>query len=253
MYPFEKFLVTEVDDIKTLPLLHNCSAYHFEQILASGFLDATDCKVFNEKLLYTYYGTPSYRLNFKTSTSNILNFLVCFIIDGEKAKGLYKIFPFDSGAFIHLPEFKSLLTKEDTEIDNFQLSPELKSAKKIVKSFYKTNENYIRETPDLMIDINDDQEDLLDYKNIIEYKDDSIIDNRKSTVELIFNTRIELSKDIIKQIIIPKDFLDNPKLISLIQEKTGIDTPLTYRTCRGNPNEFFGLIRDKYLDFEDLL
>lgn len=249
---FEESLISDVEDIKTLPLLHNCSGYHFIQILNSGFLEATDCKVFDEKLLYAYYGIPSYRLNFNTSTSDILNFMVCFIIDGEKTEGLHKIFPFDSGAFMHLNEFRSLFSKQDTEISNFELSPELNSAKKIIKSFYKTNKNYIDESPDLMIEIKEGQEELIDYKNVIEYTEDSKIDNRKSTVELIFNTEIKLSEGTIKQIIIPKEFLDNPEILPLIKEKTGIDAPITYRTCRGNPNEYFGVIRDKYFEFEKL-
>lgn len=249
---FENSLLPDVEDIDFLPLLHNCTAYSFEQILNSGFLEATTCKVFDENLLYTYYGTPSYRLSFKYSTSNPLNYMVCFIIDGEKVEGLYKIFPFDSGAFISLPEFKSLFFKEDTDINNFLLTPELNSAKRIIKSFYRTNENYVEETPDLMIDIEKEQEDLINYKKLIDFKDDSIIDNRKSTIELIFNDKIKLSEGIIKQVIIPKNFLDDKNIISLIKEKTGIEEPLTYRTCRGNPNEFFGTIREKYLDFVNL-
>lgn len=171
--------------------------------------------------------------------------MVCLIIDGEKVNGLNKMFPFDSGAFKRMPEFRTLFVEENTNIDNFRLLPELNSAKKVIKTFYKSNENYINEQPDQNIKIEEDQDYLGYYKKLIENKEDNKFDNRKSTIELIFDKDILLAPEIIKQIIIPKNFLDDKEVVQLIKDKIGINTPLTYRTCRGNPNEFFWIDKRK--------
>lgn len=249
---FKDCLLYDVEDIAFLPLLHNCSAEVFVKILKSGALKVTDCNVFGQKLLYAYYGLPSYRLNFKDSTSKLSNFMVCFIIDGEEVNGLNKMFPFDSGAFKRMPDFRALFVEENIDIDNFKLLPELNSAKKVIRTFYKSNENYINEKPDINIKIEEDQDYLGCYKKLIENKEDGKFDSRKSTIELIFDKDIVLAPKIIKQIIIPKNFLDNIEIVQLIKDKIGIEEPLTYRTCTGNPNEFFGIIRERYLDFEKL-
>lgn len=249
---FNDYLIPDIEDIRALPLLHNCSAEVFLEILKTGALKATDCKVFTEKLLYAYYGTPSYRLSFKGSTSKFSNFMVCFIIDGEKVNGLHRMYPFDSGAYKSMSEFRQIFVDEDTDIDDFRLNPVLDSAKRVIKTFYKSNKNYIEEKPDINIKIEDDQNSLGSYKKLIEYKKDSKFDSRKSTIELIFNKDIKLASGIIKQIIIPKNYLDDSEVIKLIKNKMGIDLPLTYRTCTGSPNDFFGAIREKYLDFENL-
>lgn len=68
---FRDCLLPDVEDIQLLPLLHNCSAEVFVKILKSGALKITDCNVFDEQLLYAYYGLPSYRLSYKDSTSKL--------------------------------------------------------------------------------------------------------------------------------------------------------------------------------------
>lgn len=246
---FEKSLLNDVEGMAYLPLLHNCSGYNFKKILESKSLKATSCQVFKEDLLYAYYGKPSYRLSSKIVTSDFMKYMVCFIIDGEKVSGIDKIYPFDSGAFMQMPDFRAAYFDNKVQIDDFKLSPELRSAKKVVRSYYGINKNYLEDQPELCIEIDDHISNAGYYNRLINDTTDSSFDGRKSTIELIFNTDLALNKEAIRQVIIPRVFLDDKEIREGLASQMGIDAPLTYEVRRGNPNEFFGAILNLYLNF----
>jgi hypothetical protein len=44
-----------------LPLVHITRAYAFDTILDGDTLEPKPCDIFNEKLIYLFYGRPAYR------------------------------------------------------------------------------------------------------------------------------------------------------------------------------------------------
>lgn len=249
MGKFQDVLQTEIEGILPLPLLHTCDAYSFRAILENMKLLPQMCDVFNINLLYTYYGIPSYRTNYGLATRNSAYFPICIILDTDKSPKFHKIYPFDSGAFEKKPELKQTFFHHQTDILDFELDASISSAMQVIKTFYQSNDNYIFEKPDINKEFSHFDFEALSYKNLISDETNNEIDSRASSIEIIFNEEITLSKSTVQQIIIPNCFKDDKKISSLINEKLGIDESLGYSTFRGSPKEYFGQIRNEYLDF----
>lgn len=249
MSRFESILVDEIDELNNLPLLHTCDAYKFRSIVEELILKPTTCDVFNTELLYAYYGLPSYRIKNNKATNNPAHYMTCFILNTEASDTFSKIYPFDSGAFFKLNEIKENFFHNDTKIDDFELSGSISSAKKVIKTFYKTNENYLKQTPLLTKELSYLDFEANGYKNLISFNGSSSFDDRASSIEVLFDKEIKLNKKSVKQIIIPKCFKDDEYAMKLIKEKFDIEIPLTYDTHKGNPSEFFGLLRNEYFKF----
>lgn len=248
MSSFQNTLQTEVEDIISLPLLHTCDAFGFRNMLQDLKLIPQECDVFNSKLLYTYYGVPSYRINFNNATVNTAYYPVCLILDSTKINQFHKMYPFDSGAFIKKSEIKEQFFHSKTNIVDFELDADISSAKKVIKTFYETNENYIDENP-ISKSFNAMDFEALGYQNLISNQQSSKVDNRASSIEIIFNEDIVLDKNILKQLIVPNCFKDDVKAKTLMNDNFGIDNPIGYETFRGMPSEYFGLIRSKYIQY----
>ena len=249
MSRFEKVLAEEIDGLDNLPLLHTCDAYTFRNILEELSLKPTKCDVFNTELLYTYYGLPSYRVKLNKATNNPAHYMICFILNSKDSDNFAKVYPFDSGAFFKLNEIKEQFFHNETKIDDFELSGSIISAKKVIKTFYDTNDNYLNQSPSMTKELSQLDFEANGYKNLINFKGSSSFDDRASSIEILFDNEIRLDSNSVKQIIIPKCFRDDVYAMKLISEKLNIEKPLTYNTHRGNPSEFFGLLRDEYFKF----
>lgn len=248
MNRFENILSNETQNIDSLPLLHTCDAFAFRSILEELVLKPTMCDVFKTNLLYTYYGLPSYRTSYDKPTSSASNYMICFILESENTSNVSKVFPFDSGAFVKYETIKDSYFHKNTKIDDFELSGNINSAKRIIKTFYSSNENYIKQTPTQNV-FPILEFEAEGYNNLISSKANSNFDDRTSSIEVLFDNEILLEKKTVKQLIIPKCFKDDVYAMELIKEKFEIETPLTYNTHRGSPREFFGLLRSEYLTF----
>jgi len=249
MSNFQNALLTEIDDIITLPLLHTCDAHGLRKILQTMELVPQKCDVFDSKLLYTYYGIPSYRINYTNATVNPAYYPVCLILESSSIDEMYKVYPFDSGAFFKKESIKKNFFHHDTEIVDFELEANIKSAKKVIKTFYNSNENYINEKPNVSKKFNLFDFEAEGYKNLISNPQNSDVDNRASSIEIIFNTKISLTDNTVKQIIMPNCFQDDEVIMKLLHSNFNISCPIGYDLFRGIPREFYALIRTKYLDF----
>jgi hypothetical protein len=175
--------------------------------------------------------------------------MICFILESEQFNDFHKIYPFDSGAFHKVPEMKENFFHDKTEILEFELDTKILSAKKVIKTFYETNKNYLNQQPKPSKEFSIIDFEANGYNNLINNNADGILDDRASSIEVIFDKKIVLSKETVKQIIIPNCFKDDEKVSSLIKDNFGLEEPLGYGTSRGNPNESFGQIRTEYFNF----
>lgn len=246
---FQEALISDVDDIISLPLLHTCDAFSFRSILDNGALMPQLCDVFSSDLLYTYYGIPSYRTNYGMATTNPALHMICIILNSEKLDEIYKIYPFDSGAFEKLPLMKETFFHPKNKILDFEVDNSLDGAKRVIKTFYETNENYVEQRPKATQRFNSLAFEAQNYQTLISHKGNSILDDRASSIEIIFDKKIPLTKETVKQVIIPNSFKDDEYNRDLIKDKLNIDNPIGYSTFRGNPRDNFGVIRNEYFKF----
>lgn len=249
MSKFEDVLDNDITSLVTLPLLHTCDAFSLRSIIEEMQLVPQKCDVFNIELIYTYYGIPSYRSNYKKATQHPAFYMICLILDGDKFNDFHKVYPFDSGAFEKLPDFKNSFFHPKNKIKDFEVNDGIGGAKKIVKTFYNSNQNYVVQSPQIHKKFGVFDFEAISYSNLINSKINSSLDDRTSSIELIFDKKIELNSDTVKQLIIPSVFLDDTKVKSLIKSNLGIETPITYSTFKGSPIENFGQIRNEYFKF----
>ena len=236
--------------LKVLPILHTCDAYGFRSILDSKELQPQRCDVFDKDYLYAYYGVPSYRIKTNAATNNLSLFPVCCILDYEKVDNLIKIYPFDTGAFMKMDEIKKQHFHPKMKLENFELIPNIKNAVRVVEKFYKTNLNYIKKRVQIKSENLDPVNfEAHSYFSLITDGALSKTDDRVSTIELIFNNAITLSKDTLINIILPSSFMDDKKISKTIRDDFNISSPFVYHTVKGDPQEYFGLIYNTYLSF----
>lgn len=242
----------EANDLKILPILHTTRVYNLLQILENKEISIKDCPVFKQKYLYAFYGIPSYRVKSEGAKRHNENLPVCFILDNTFLPNINKLHPFDSGAFVNLPQIKHDFFNEEMEISEFELEPKIDVAVKCVKKFYTTNFNYLEEKPSVNLDdFNPSDFHVRGYSSLISNNAKRKYDSRVSTIELIFNEKINLNKHSLKQIILPNSFRDDPRVKELLETEYEIINPIGYHTFTGNSSEFYGTIYNKYRDFLD--
>ncbi|WP_298514226.1 hypothetical protein [uncultured Kordia sp.] len=238
--------------LKILPILHSCEAFDFLSILESRQLKPYKCDVFKKDYLYAFYGIPSYRKLIQGSKGNASYFPVCFIMDYDKIPDMSRLHPFDTGAFSKLSNIKEDHFHEKVGITHLELDPSIEEAKKVIKKFYKTNENYVLHKPKLSLDdVSLLNQPAYGYTSLINDKSSTKYDNRVATIELIYSENIELDSSSLLQVIAPKSYLAEDEIKEILTNDFGIIDPIGYRTIKGNPLEYFGAIYDKYLDFTE--
>src|SRR5215218_641104 len=97
---FAKFVADAEEALPRLPLFHNCDGLSFRDILSVDQLKPSKCSVFNEDLLYFFYGRPAYRAvkDGNAVSSNSL-YPICIVVRPDAPLSPVRIAPFDTGAF----------------------------------------------------------------------------------------------------------------------------------------------------------
>ena len=197
---------------RLMPLFHVCTSYAFRSIFNDLKLDTKPCKVFNESLLYFFYGKPAYRVR-ETNVRDSSMFPVCWGIDANSIKNIVRVFPFDSGAF---EEILSKKIADHFELDNFKLYNNLEAVQRFISFFYKTNDNYFFGRPSL----NDASipPQAYELQSLLSLADDrgNSADDRANTIEIQINEPIEIESIDIKILGIPAPLLNDPAVVAFL-------------------------------------
>lgn len=244
---FAKSIKTSRGTKPLLPLVHNCEAYDFREIMESESIAPTLCDTFsNEELSYFFYGKPSYRTA-KTSDASSMSayFPTCFVIDAPKLNFPKRVFPIDSGAF-SAKLFNEFMHRK-TDISDFSLPPKVDSAARVVSYFFGKNRSYYDSKPK-QVDITPIEFEVQSYYELISHKAPTQFDDRRASIELQYNDHIELNKTKVHLVIIPNAFLDEPFIKKKILEEWKAEIR-TYYTTHCNPNEYISTINRELRDF----
>ena len=242
------FVNNTTSNLDSLPINHILETYAFrELIMGSPTLKTNLCDVFNEQLLYFFYGIPSYRLSKNNKSSKLSSlYPVCIVLDIYKCGVPHRIIALDSGGFDN-NIFKDFF-HEKTSLDDLSLYPTIETGKKFVAAFYGNNKNYLYNNPLDDIKHNPLEFELEGYIELIRTKQISNYDDRASTLEMQYTQDIELDKTKVKLVVLPAILMDDPEVKKLLEEDWE-STVETYTTYRANPNEFMSTIKTKVLDF----
>lgn len=245
MNEFDRFVATFPPATPLLPLFHVCDALGFRGIQKEETLKTNNCTVFQQDLLYFFYGRPSYRIRgHGVPTSNPSLLPVCFVLDFEKIGPPHHVYPFDSGA-AHANMFVDFFPDECGNAD-FALTPNCEAPARIVSCFYETNWRYfLEEGAAREIKAMDIEAQV--YQNLLENKGDTKYDNRRSTVEVAYAAHVPLTKENFLAIVIPITMLNDQRVTDFIASYNA--KTLTYITSHENPGGYHAAIKTKVYDF----
>lgn len=232
-----------------LPLVHTTQAQSLRDIMASKSLSPKDCPVFaGEKLIYLFYGKPSYKVSGTTQKNWLMP--ICFLIKINSLQSIKRIYPFDSGAFNagRHPDYLKTF-----DIGQFEVSG-ANDPSKIVGAFFKTIKDYFRLTPiegsqfrsEHSLGIMDHE--ILALRDLAGDSSLDGIDDRRFCVEIQTEDEISLTPGNVQAIILPYDYFEDPSVVRFVE--TDLEaTPLPYDCFSLTSAEHTAIIYSKVLEF----
>jgi hypothetical protein len=242
MTDFRKIVSSQEDMAEELPLIHTSLSENLDHFVASHKIEAAHCDVFNENLVYLFYGRPAYRSKKgQVSGESVRLCPVCFVFKPYTvSKRAYRVFPCDSGALSnHI--FNPPLTVED--LKDLELEPRIESARRLVPLLFENNHNYYvgkarTSRPPFSTGSPGQQfHELLLKKGPVGY------DDRKSAIEVQVKKHISL-RDQLLFVILPGEFLDTDNIKRTIFADWRC-YPIPYETTMGDaPSAYYAVIRE---------
>jgi hypothetical protein len=208
----ESISLEEIEEIKTLPLSHNCQFQQMLEILTDKTIKASNCKRFKgEELAYFFYGKPTY-----FSENDFLPvFLLFEFIDSIDEE--HRIAPFDTGAYLagYLDEVERDNPDEigkGASLNAFCYHSEsgkdsIEFGKKVISHFFSTNRNYYKN----LINAQVEHKSLPSayFKTIVQgklFKEG--YDSRSSSIEIQFKKDVDITRNKIIYALVPDEILD---------------------------------------------
>lgn len=208
---------------KVLPFFHSCEGSKGIKIIQDGELKTHERKEFDKKLLYFYYGKPSYPVGEKYTKKRADDYYcpVCFIINPENLP-MYEVYPFDKDEF-NEELYKGFIM---SELENYKLEPSLESIQTYISAMFGNNTYYLEgkciRSDSSLIEI-----DAL--INMFNARGEVDIDERSNTVDIICNENIKI-EDFVECIIMPNTMLRSDYVIKFLDTHN-----IKYKTYQFRP------------------
>lgn len=244
---FQDFLDDRDDDgdvPEPLPLVHSTRSSVFKSIARGSRLSPRRCPVFDELLLYFFYGRPAYRVR-APQVHQIGYCPICFILKPNARVRIARVFPFDSGAVSsgRVADF----IRADTCSD-YRLRKSLRAARLMVKVFYKDNDRYLLGDVRGRVEGGPIDGLVRQYLALLKNKSTDASDDRRSAIEIQTKDDIDLRTDLLA-IVLPASLLDEDYVRQAIFRKWGV-LAITYPTFAAtSPTEYAPVIRDRVVEF----
>jgi hypothetical protein len=241
---FSEYLQTQATSRRELPLVHATECHHFDSIRRSHMLRPRPCPVFNEPLLYFFYGRPSYRDSSKTTPIKDISYCpICFVFRTGRNIPIKRLFPFDTGASQNPHALYEPQVLANDALLKFSLIGAIQNAQRIVRTFFDTDENYLGGRAKIGLAFSRGELDAKAYYDLISGGGKPECDDRRSAIEIQTDASIDLHGALLA-IAMPTTFLeDAPLMQTLLEDWHAL--PLTYSADIGmRPTEFHGTIRE---------
>ncbi len=232
---------------RELPLVHTTECERLTSICASNRIEPHHCGVFDEPLLYMFYGRPAFRDPSRTTPSRDVSYCpVCFVFRPPHSRAIKRLYPFDTGASekgFYEPEIPAA-----NGLADYSLQTVIDRAQRIVHAFFETNENYMRPRPRTGLCFAPEDVDAEAYHKLISTGGNPECDDRKSAVEVQLAGAVDL-RDQLLAVALPTSFLDDEDFRRTLMTEWRAH-PLTYSADVGTrPTECHGLVRKLIKDY----
>ncbi|WP_179039749.1 hypothetical protein [Rhizobium leguminosarum] len=240
-----------------LPLVHVTEMGFGKEILVSGQLKATRCKVFDRDLLYFFLGRPAYRLRDESEASQFISRYPCVFVVDPKRITPSQVYPFDTGAAA-----AGFYEGADPHlgIQDYLLEGSYDGARKQLGFAFDGIDDYFegRVKPDLTDDVPEFEQATLSYVAIANQanrgkNDPNTYDDRASAIEIATHRHLDL-KGAVQLLIMPQQFVEgkngskNVVLLNRIKD-LGIDVSFYVWDPARTPADFRAEINAKVLNF----
>lgn len=236
------FINTSDPTAGDLPLTHATDGYGLREIIEAGSIKPSDCKVFNEPILYLFYGRPAYRPNGGRADAPSLSAYAptCFVLPPLTVT-INRIFPFDSGAFKRgaMDGHKH----HSMNLEDFLLEPDANTPRRLVRLFYGDLESYFLNKPLADPRYPASVMEAEAYHSLARSEGNKGLDERATTIELHTANEIALAGGI-SAVVLPENLLSDSAIRDPLK-KTGA-TLIPYDYIRqSRPGEYAGLFYDR--------
>jgi len=225
-----------------LPLIHTSRCERLLEIATSNTLTPHPCNIFNESLVYLFYGRPAYRASHAVKAGEPVALCpVCFVFKPRTVSlSPHRVYPCDTGAVASdrfVPEISA------ADLNALALDPQIESARRIVSLLFECNTQYFlgkvvtgKTFPGGTVEAR--FYDLLLRPGPADY------DDRKSAIEVQVNQPISLIDQLLF-VVLPKEYLDNASIRHAIINVWNCD-PVSYPTFQGDsPAAYYSVVRDR--------
>ena len=230
-----------------LPLTHSTLGTHFGKILKNGALSLRECDIFEENLLYFFYGRAAFRALPKnmdsTTQAKPAFYPACILLDIANLPGAVGQLPFDSGAF-KKDRLHSELPEED--VNAYALFNEKQCLARFVETFYESNEDYHEARPRDVLLRPSTCEVVSNYHDLLKARSSNSVDDRVTTVELRFNESIPLTTDTVQRLVVPTAWKKGREYLWDAIEKRSLQNKVSfYSATLATSDEHMAALRQK--------
>jgi hypothetical protein len=201
-----------------MPLTHITKALVAADVAKAGYVDLTNCEVFEKPLAYFFYGRPAYRVSGDGAVKVEAACPCCFIFTAKLIEKAAAIFAFDTGAFSKRL-YKHMLTDE-MAVEDFSLGKDTARPNKLIMRTFGSRlayfEGNIYAVPDPTTITKSYDFLARSYLNLVTSPGRNEPDDRICSIEVVLAEKVPL-KDNLLAIIVPHTLWDDgaPWLIEL--------------------------------------
>lgn len=211
------------------PFFHTMRAKPLLSTLNNQTLEPPECDVFEKELLnYFFVGRPAYKFeDCPHSDYWLLPIVFAFAPFSQVAPK--RIFPFDSGAFKAGRFGKEF---SDFEFSDFSAAPEYIQIRKIIDSFYGSNERYVKKKPKTKDDIVSEFAlgpsafPIAALAQLLNKPPNDDFDDRSATIEVQIEGSVALTDMDVLGVVLPEEWLDDKDIVAALSTLT--DNVLPY-------------------------
>ncbi|MDE8763646.1 MULTISPECIES: hypothetical protein [Rhizobium] len=207
-----------IEECNPLPLIHITPAYRFAEIIPGDELIPVWCEIFQQELIYTFYGRPAYKSQDMVNSELEFNWPIVLLFDHANVGEIKRIMPFDSGAFndrIYANYFH-----KDSQMLDFELPGDIGYATALASIFYTSPQRYMTANADRNPNIGLSHFEAqgvqaLNQVPVFSRRTGERRDERSSTIEVQIGEKIKLI-DNVMAIILPQQYVDHEEIMDAV-------------------------------------
>lgn len=242
MSRFAQYIAGNAPAQPALPLVHGTDMFHFTKIGASGAVAPTPCPVFNEDLVYLFYGRPSYRVGAHIQPRRTLLYApTCFLFKPQVATNIARVYPFDTGGY-HAGLYKDYLHASMT-LDDFMVGNAPEAPARIVSAFFGDNERYYKgqQRP---LTVNLSAHEVQVYYDMLASTGATEMDDRVCTIEVQATDSVAISGNLVG-LVLPSPAMDDSAIADLVLTEWKVPFLTYHAFSRLKPIEYHGQVVEK--------